>query len=86
MTVAEPDRPALIDAVPAPVRAHGRIRLGEASAALATGDRERAAALLRAGIEVPDLREGEVSLDRLWTRACPDERLPERYDFRMKPA
>lgn len=74
--------------MPAPVRAHGRIRLGEPRAALATGDRERerAAALLRAGIEVPDLREGEVSLDRLWTRACPDERLPERYDFRMKPA
>ena len=75
----------LVDALPAAVREHGRIRLGEATAALATGDTGRAAALLHAGIEVADLREGEVSLDALWERACPGEPLPERYDFRMKP-
>ncbi|MCP3805235.1 hypothetical protein NLX83_38820 [Allokutzneria sp. A3M-2-11 16] len=45
---------------------------------------EEAASLLKAGIEVPDLREGEVSLDRLWARACPGEPVPARYDFRMR--
>ncbi|WP_232662635.1 DUF5107 domain-containing protein [Pseudonocardia sp. TRM90224] len=83
------DRPAealrLVDALPVDVRARGRIRLGEALAAVAAGERDRAAALLRDGIEVDDLREGEVSLDRLWEAACPDEPLPARYDFRMKP-
>lgn len=83
------DRPgealALVDALAPEVRAHGRIRLGEARAALANGERDRAAALLRTGIEVADLREGEVSLQDLWTKACPGDPLPARYDFRMQP-
>lgn len=54
-------------------------------ASLAAGSSERAAAALRAGFDVDDLREGEVSLDALWDQACPDESLPARYDFRMKP-
>ncbi|MEU7527150.1 DUF5107 domain-containing protein [Saccharothrix sp. NPDC042600] len=77
---------AFVDAVPESVRSHGRIRLAEVRAALAAGSRERAAAVLRAGFDVDDLREGEVSLDALWRQACPDETLPARYDFRMKPA
>jgi tetratricopeptide (TPR) repeat protein len=45
---------------------HGRIRLLEARAALDAGDLARCGRLLEAGIEVPDLKEGEESLDALW--------------------
>ncbi|MFI6595848.1 DUF5107 domain-containing protein [Nonomuraea sp. NPDC050536] len=57
---------ALIDALDQDQRALGRIRLQEAQAALATGDLERASGLLAEGIEVHNLREGEVSLDAIW--------------------
>lgn len=58
---------AFIDALPVDQRRHGRIRFAEARAALETGDLQRCAALLEAGIEIADLKEGEVSLDALWT-------------------
>jgi hypothetical protein len=58
---------AFIDALPHDQRRHGRIRFAEARAALETGDLQRCAALLEAGIEIADLKEGEVSLDGLWT-------------------
>lgn len=57
---------ALVDALDQDQRALGRIRLQEAQAALAVGDLERASGLLAAGIEVHNLREGEVSLDTIW--------------------
>jgi hypothetical protein len=77
---------AFVDALPESVRSHGRIRLAEVRASLAAGAVERAAEVLRSGFDVDDLREGEVSLDALWHQACPDDPLPARYDFRMKPA
>ncbi|MFI6392798.1 DUF5107 domain-containing protein [Nonomuraea sp. NPDC050540] len=82
------DRPAaaltLIEVLPAAERAHGRIRLLEAQAALAAGDRARARHILAEGLVVPDLREGENTLDELWF-ACHGETraLPPDYDFRM---
>ncbi|GAA2781739.1 DUF5107 domain-containing protein [Crossiella cryophila] len=69
--------------LPSSVAAHGRVQLLRVQAHLAAGQPERAAELLRAGIEVPDLREGEISLDHLWAQACPDTPLPAHYDFRM---
>ncbi|WP_189055837.1 DUF5107 domain-containing protein [Longimycelium tulufanense] len=85
MTADEPKRALqLIAELPATVAGHGRVRLTRVRAALAAGLRDEAARLLRGGIEVPDLREGEVSLDQLWAEACPGEPLPTRYDFRMK--
>jgi hypothetical protein len=51
-------------------------------ALLAAGNRAAAAQLLRDGIDVPDLREGE-SLEEIWRLACPGVDLPARYDFRM---
>jgi len=57
----------LIETLPDEQRSGGRIRFFEARASLKTGDLARCAALLDAGIEIPDIKEGEVSLDALWT-------------------
>ncbi|WP_194892867.1 DUF5107 domain-containing protein [Catenulispora pinisilvae] len=64
-------------------RAHGRIRLHNAQAALATGDIDQVRRLLDEGITVDNLREGEASLDLLWHAAHPDQPVPPEYDFRM---
>ncbi|MFI6496024.1 DUF5107 domain-containing protein [Nonomuraea typhae] len=56
----------IIDALPAGQRTRGRIQLIEAQAALDAGDLERAGDLLTSGIEVDNLREGEISLDAVW--------------------
>ncbi|GGS97638.1 DUF5107 domain-containing protein [Nonomuraea spiralis] len=75
---------ALIEALP--YRGHGRIRLAEARAAHAIGDDDRLRRLLAEGVQVDDVREGEVSLDRLWLAVHPGEPVPARYDFRMSDA
>jgi hypothetical protein len=61
-----------------------RLRLVEAFAATSAGDVERARAILLEGLDVPDLREGERSVDQLWDLVFPDRPLPARYDFRMR--
>ncbi len=72
-----------LDGLPADVRARSRMRLLEAWAAVGAGDAARAQAILDSGLEVPDLREGERSIDQLWAAAYPDRELPPMYDFRM---
>ncbi|MEU1509554.1 DUF5107 domain-containing protein [Kitasatospora sp. NPDC005748] len=79
-----------IEALDAAQRATGRVRWTEARAALRAGDVERCGRLLREGIEVADIREGEGSLHELWfahRRASGDTGrglpLPRAYDFRM---
>ncbi|MFE0149126.1 DUF5107 domain-containing protein [Nonomuraea sp. NPDC059007] len=57
---------ALIDALPAEQRSRGRVQLIETQAALDAGDLERAGNVLTSGIEVDNLREGEISLDAVW--------------------
>lgn len=74
----------LVDAAPSPVRELGRVRLLEARAALAAGDRTRSERVLAGGVVIPDIREGETSLSDLWSQLHPDEPLPEEYDFRMR--
>ncbi|WP_441246992.1 DUF5107 domain-containing protein [Kitasatospora sp. McL0602] len=74
---------AVIEALPDADRAHGRIRLAQAEAALAVGDRELVRRLLAEGIQVDGLREGEDSLDALWLAVHPDQPVPPAYDFRM---
>jgi hypothetical protein len=74
---------ALIEALPRTDRQHGRIRLAEARAAHATGDDERVRVLLAEGIRVDNMREGELSLDALWTAVHPGQPVPAAYDFRM---
>jgi hypothetical protein len=58
---------ALVDACPTPVVAHPRVRLAQAEAALASGDIQRTLAALDPLPEVPNLREGEVRFDELWS-------------------
>jgi len=74
----------MIDAAPKQISLHGRLVLQRARALLADGRADVARALLEAGIEVPDLREGET-LGALWRAAFGDRPLPYRYDFRMRP-
>lgn len=56
----------LIDGIRGPLRVAGRTLFAEASAALAVGDIDRCGKILDAGFEIVDVREGELSLDRLW--------------------
>ena len=69
----------------------GRFRFLEARAAVLHGDHGRAESILAGGLEIADLREGEVSLSDLWLAvhrappvaagAQPD--VPFIYDFRL---
>jgi hypothetical protein len=74
----------MIEAAPAEIRTQGRVVLQRARALLADGQAVEAGAILKAGIEVPDLREGET-LGVLWRAASGDRPLPYSYDFRMRP-
>jgi hypothetical protein len=74
---------AMIDAAPEQIAEHGRVVMQRARALLADGQADAARALLEAGIEVPDLREGE-SLGTLWHAAFGNRPLPYHYDFRMR--
>jgi hypothetical protein len=75
---------AMIDQAPEETGMHGRVVLQRARALLADGQADAARALLEAGIEVPDLREGET-MGALWRAATGDRPLPHYYDFRMRP-
>jgi hypothetical protein len=85
-----PEAIALARAAP-PSSFAGRFRLLEARAAALGGDLGHARSILEAGLEVADLREGEVSLSELWRavhRASPgaagaDPDVPFGYDFRL---
>lgn len=74
-----------IAALPESTRALGRFRVLAIQAALAIGDREAAGMLLDEPFEVPDLREGELSMSDLWRQAFPERPVPAWYDFSMKP-
>jgi hypothetical protein len=75
---------AMIAGAPRQIARHGRLVLQRANALLADGQADAARALLDAGIEVPDLREGET-VDGLWRAAFGDRPLPYHSDFRMRP-
>lgn len=79
---------AAIDRLDGSLRESPRVRLYECAAAVKTGALERAAELFRRGLFLPDIREGEDSLDELWYAyqdaigGC--DPLPRMYDFRMR--
>jgi hypothetical protein len=74
-----------LDGLPSGLRARGRFQLLRAQVLLAEGDTAAARAVFEAGFEVDDLREGDEVLSETWA-AISDEPLPQRYDFRMRPA
>jgi len=60
------DALSLLERLPADARRRGRVVLLECRAALSLGLLDRARAILEGMPEIPDLREGEVSLTDLW--------------------
>lgn len=62
----------------------GRVAFLRALAHARSGEPGKAADLLRAGLEVADLREGENSITALWQEVCPDDEVPEAYQFSMR--
>ncbi|WP_329379278.1 DUF5107 domain-containing protein [Streptomyces sp. NBC_01716] len=66
------------------IRERGAFRLIEAQLLLAEGDKTAARAVFDAGFEVADLREGEETLNEVWS-SLTDDPLPETYDYRMRP-
>jgi tetratricopeptide (TPR) repeat protein len=72
-----------VGSLPAEVRARGRFRVLAVRAALASGAVDEARRMLEDEFDVPDIREGELSMSDLWREAFPDRPVPERYDFSM---
>ncbi|WP_309127275.1 DUF5107 domain-containing protein [Microbacterium sp.] len=77
------DARGLVTSLPSAVQERGRVRVLAIRAALDAGDREAAGRLLEQRFEVPDIREGELSMSDLWRQAFPDRPVPEWYDFSM---
>ena len=77
---------SLLDGLADDVGRRSRLRLLEGWAAHGAGDAARAQAVLNEGLEVADLREGERSLDQLWTAVFPGTAVPAGIDFRMVEA
>jgi hypothetical protein len=77
------DAQGLVASLPAKVRELGRFRVLAVRAALASGDRKAAGRMLEDEFDVPDIREGELSMSDLWREAFGDRPVPERYDFSM---
>jgi len=75
--------PDLLERGPLALSSLGRVRFLLARAKADMGDSAAAAALLKEGIEVADLREGENSIAALWHRVCPGEDVPAQYQFGM---
>jgi len=81
----QPERALVfVDQAAPALRDHGRVRLLEGFAAVEAGERDRAEAVLEAGVEIPDLREGELALSDLWAAVHPGRPVPAHYDFRMR--
>lgn len=73
----------LVAQAPVELASLGRIQFLVARAHADLGDAEAAAAILQAGVEVPDIREGVNSITELWLRVCPGEDVPAEYQFSM---
>jgi tetratricopeptide (TPR) repeat protein len=62
------DMTRLVATLPTEVQEHGRVKVLLAKAALDAGELDQVESLLRSGIELADMREGEVVLSDLWFR------------------
>jgi hypothetical protein len=74
---------ALIEGAEGGTARQGRIRLLKAQALALSGDTVGAADILRSGVEVADLREGENALAVLWRQVFAGEAVPDEYQFSM---
>ena len=73
----------LTEAAPKEGPGVGRLRFLRALALARTGNPAESAAILREGVEIPDLREGEDAIAALWEEVCPGEAVPFSYQFGM---
>jgi tetratricopeptide (TPR) repeat protein len=80
---APDDALRLIEASNGTVRKLGRVQLLRAHALAGVGRRDEATGILRAGIEVADLREGANTMAALWQQLLPEEPVPRGYQFSM---
>jgi len=55
-----------VNNLPDEIRSHGRIKIIAAQTALKKGDLNMAEKILKRQPSVPDVREGEITLSRLW--------------------
>ncbi len=76
--------PGMVREAPNDLAAVGRVRFLTSLALARSGHVDEAAAILKAGVEIADLREGENSLTALWLEVCPGEAVPVHYQFSMK--
>lgn len=74
---------ALASEAPAGMSDVGRVRFLTALALAGVGQGREAAAMLRDGVEIPDIREGEDGIAELWQEVCPGEPVPAGYRFGM---
>ncbi|HET6825375.1 MAG TPA: DUF5107 domain-containing protein [Amnibacterium sp.] len=74
----------LLERAQVPAIQEGRTGFLLASALARTGGTARAAALLEAGLDVPDLREGDDAIADLWRELRPGTPVPVRYRFDMR--
>ncbi len=73
----------LAESAPKEGAAVGRLTFLKALALARGGHGAEAAAILRNGVEIPDLREGEDAIAALWEEVCPGEPVPAAYQFGM---
>ena len=73
----------LLGRAPESLAGLGRVRFLQARAHADLGEKDAAAAILKSGVEVVDLREGVNSLHELWQHVCPGEAVPAEYQFSM---
>lgn len=73
----------LVAEAPAGLSDVGRVRFLTALALAGVGKRQEAAQILRDGVEIPDIREGEDGIAALWQDVCPGEPVPASYRFGM---
>ncbi|MFJ8076740.1 DUF5107 domain-containing protein [Streptomyces sp. NPDC096176] len=66
------------------VRRRGRFRLLDARLLIAENRADEARTIFTEGFEVADLREGAEILGEVWAELT-DDRLPDAYDYRMRP-
>lgn len=74
---------ALAAGAPAGMSDVGRIRFLRALALAGVSRGPEAAEMLRDGVEIPDIREGEDGIAALWQEVCPEEPVPASYRFGM---